>query len=81
MEFLKKLIIKIFPDIVYDREESLKAIKSLNQKLQNQKEETKEWRDRALGTEHFLRKLSSDASKLAQEFDDSEGTNIWMQLR
>lgn len=75
-KMIRKFIIKMFPDIVYDEKTSLKAIKNLNEKLQREKKNAKMWRQRALETERFMALQKRNAEELAREFDSKHGTNI-----
>ena len=76
MDKLKKIIVRIFPDIVHDRETSRKAISSLNGKLKAAEKDARYWRKRALDTERFLRVQTRDQDTLAKKFDTEEYVNI-----
>lgn len=76
-KLIKKLIIKILPDIVYDKDENIKAIRNLNRKLQEEKEESKMWKQRALKTEDFIRNSMMSSKYRAMEYDKKFGTSIY----
>jgi hypothetical protein len=80
MKIVRKLILKVFPDIVYDEATSLKAIKNLNKQLQREKQNSKEWRDRALETERFIRLVKNKREEMAREFDREGKTNLFMKV-
>ena len=77
---IRKIIVKLFPSIVYDEKTALKAIKNLNEKLQSEKENSKRWRQRALETERFMALQKRNAEELAREFDRKHGTNITFRV-
>ncbi len=80
VNIIRKIIVKIFPLIVYDEKTSLKAIKNLNEKLQGQKRESKYWRDRVLKTEQFLYQHKKNGEELAREFDSKYDTNLTFKI-
>lgn len=80
VNIIRKIIVKIFPLIVYDEKTSLKAIKNLNEKLQGQKRESKYWRDRVLKTEQFLCQHKKNGEELAREFDSKYDTNLTFKI-
>ena len=80
LEYLKKIIVRIFPDIVYDKDTARRAISELNKKLRDERENSNKWRNRALETEKCLMELNRYKENLAREYDRKGHTNLFLKL-
>lgn len=70
-----KIIRFFFPLLVMTRAESLEAIKALQAKLNESKENTAMWRTRALSAEKIIsRDIPQAIKKTTEEHDDKHGT-------
>jgi len=69
MTLTQKILKRLFPSLTMTRKQSLNAIKSLQRKLNQEREETKYWKQRANKVEDLVSRHIRDYRQEAMEHD------------